>query len=301
MAYPTTFPSDHSAGDPNHVNLHNSYEEILNALQAFVPTAPILKAVGTAKGDLLVFQANGTVIRLAVGPNGKILVADSASTGGVKWDDALALSTADAASLAAVADSGSSDDAAPIDHVHSFFGASMCPPVIVPTGTYLMVSGTTSTSTANAYTAGKMFLSPIDVAPASQTFDRIASNITVVGTGSGQVIRMGIYANDATGKPTGAPILDAGTITSLSGTGDKAITISQSLSHGRYWLAWALQGTVSGSPTVVTTSCMNQMGVSSLANSTFRVWAQSGVTAALPTIGTLFLDTNPPHVGLRAA
>ena len=41
--------------------------------------------VVTTKGDLIVATADSTVIRLGVGSNGQVLVADSAQTAGVKW------------------------------------------------------------------------------------------------------------------------------------------------------------------------------------------------------------------------
>ncbi len=47
----------------------------------------IAKSVGTAKGDLLVFTASGTVTRLPVGVDGQVLVADSSVTEGVRWSN----------------------------------------------------------------------------------------------------------------------------------------------------------------------------------------------------------------------
>jgi hypothetical protein len=51
-------------------------------------TGAIQASTGTAKGDLLVFTASGTVARLAVGSNGDHLVADSSQAGGVRWSNA---------------------------------------------------------------------------------------------------------------------------------------------------------------------------------------------------------------------
>jgi hypothetical protein len=39
----------------------------------------------TAKGDIYVATASGTITRLGVGANGKVLVADSTTTEGIKW------------------------------------------------------------------------------------------------------------------------------------------------------------------------------------------------------------------------
>lgn len=52
--------------------------------------AAINKTLIDAKGDLIVGSAADTAARLAVGTDGQILTADSASAGGVKWNNASA-------------------------------------------------------------------------------------------------------------------------------------------------------------------------------------------------------------------
>ncbi len=47
--------------------------------------AAIPKATVTTKGDILVATASGTVIRLAAGSNGQVIVADSGQASGIKW------------------------------------------------------------------------------------------------------------------------------------------------------------------------------------------------------------------------
>ncbi len=51
--------------------------------------AKIPKSLVDAKGDILVATADNTVTRLAVGANGKALLADSAQTEGIKWGDVI--------------------------------------------------------------------------------------------------------------------------------------------------------------------------------------------------------------------
>lgn len=51
--------------------------------------AQIAKSIGTAKGDVIAFSASATPVRVAVGTDGQALVADAASTGGVKWAGAV--------------------------------------------------------------------------------------------------------------------------------------------------------------------------------------------------------------------
>lgn len=58
----------------------NNYAAIQAAVNA------VIAAVGvTAKGDLLVATASGTIVNVSVGADGKVIVADAASTPGVKW------------------------------------------------------------------------------------------------------------------------------------------------------------------------------------------------------------------------
>ncbi|MFH1390524.1 MAG: hypothetical protein ABIH56_07395 [Candidatus Margulisiibacteriota bacterium] len=52
--------------------------------------AQIPKSLGTTKGDLIVYNGNGTPDRLLVGTNGQVLKADSSEPTGVKWDSAAA-------------------------------------------------------------------------------------------------------------------------------------------------------------------------------------------------------------------
>lgn len=266
---------EHEVGETGHVDDHNLIDDAIaaliaavDALEALVPSAAVVKSTATTKGDLFAATASATIARLGAGANNTALIADSTQSAGLKYVPKAWFSSAQ--------------------------------PYIPATGEFITPQ-TTATGTAGSYVTGNMYLEPIDIAVA-KTFDRIGTNITATGTGSGQVIRLGIYNDDGTGsRPTGAAVLDAGTVDSTSGTGDKLITISQALNPGRYWLAWVIQGTVTTSPTVVTLSLVNQIGLTNLGNNSHRVWGQAGVSGALPTIGTLYRDMNPPIIGLRAA
>lgn len=52
------------------------------------PTGPDPAVIVDAKGDLLAGTANDVLARVAVGTNGQALIADSASSAGVKWGNA---------------------------------------------------------------------------------------------------------------------------------------------------------------------------------------------------------------------
>lgn len=157
-----------------------------------------------------------------------------------------------------------------------------------------------STGTVQLTTANGMYLVPVDI-DVPTSFDQIAVDVTTVGTGAGQVLRLGLYADDGTrSRPTGAALFDAGTLDATTGTGDRAITITQTLQPGRYWLAVAHQGTVTTGVTVVSAAYLVQLGgLTNLGNNSHRVWFQSGVSGALPSIGTLSRAGTAPLIGLR--
>jgi hypothetical protein len=137
----------------------------------------------------------------------------------------------------------------------------------------------------------------------TKTFDRIAiaTQSTYVGTGA---VRLGIYNNDSTtGKPS-TVLLDAGTVATTAASTIYQITISQSLTAGTYWLAFNMQTapatprylginmqTVSASGFVVSTTGST--------NSDAGLWAQSGVTGAFATAGTLTSQTSNATCTLR--
>ena len=73
----------------------------------------ILKSMLTTKGDLVVTTAAATPVRLGVGTNGQVLVADSAQAAGVRWGAAAATDAVSAALVDAKGDLivGSANDA----------------------------------------------------------------------------------------------------------------------------------------------------------------------------------------------
>lgn len=124
------------------------------------------------------------------------------------------------------------------------------------------------------------------------------NNIEVTVQSAGNNLRMGIYA-DSDGVPSSL-ILDAGTV-SLTGTGNKPISISQNLSAGWYWLACVTNGT----PTVRALSQSNALpvlGFTSATDTTTHVgWSVAFTYAALPnpfTGGGALMTTAAPRLML---
>lgn len=157
----------------------------------------------------------------------------------------------------------------------------------------LAFSVSTLTKTLNLMT-----LIPFYV-PSTTTFTRIAVRS---GTGvASSTARLGIYSSDSNDKPSSL-ILDAGTVSPTTNNTLYAITISQSLSAGLYWLACAGQGVA---PNLLTFGQFsNNPYVPQGRNLTTIVvgancWTQSSVSGALPATFTgTSLDTGGAIVHL---
>ena len=87
-------------------------------------------------------------------------------------------------------------------------------------------------------TADTLYASPLWI-PRAITADRLAIQVSTAGA-SGKAARLGIY-NDGTNLYPGTLLLDAGTV-AVDSTGVKAITISQALTKGLYWVVVVSNG-----------------------------------------------------------
>jgi hypothetical protein len=242
----------------------------LNDLTAALDTK-IGTTFSTVKGDLVTWDTSHVLTTKSVGAANTIMVADPNESTGLAYK-------------------------AP-----GSIGITNVVPPQPAVGEYV-VPANTSTGTAGSFPGNTMYLLPIDLA-VETNFDVIGTNINAVGTGSGQVIRMGIYNDDGTGTRPNSLFGDYGTMSSVAGTGDRTLALGSgiALPAGRKWLAWVLQGTVTTSPTMVTLSTVNQMGLTNLGNNSHRCFIQGGVSGALPAIGTLLRSGAPPIMGLRVS
>ena len=129
------------------------------------------------------------------------------------------------------------------------------------------------------------------------TLDRIAMEVTTGGAGSTH--RLGIYADDGTGRP-GVLIVDAGTV-STTATGVKEATISQVLAAGLHWLATVQQG---GTPPAVrTVDFSGAFETSNVAQTSPGLFIEAGVSGALPATATpvISLGVAVPRILVRVA
>lgn len=107
-------------------------------------------------------------------------------------------------------------------------------------------------------THDRLYYVPITI-PSSTTITRIGTYVST-GASAGSTIRLGLY-NDGGGKP-GTLITDAGTVAANS-TGEKEITISQTLAAGRYFMCAGINitgGTLATYRTALTDSGIGVLG-----------------------------------------
>jgi hypothetical protein len=185
-------------------------------------------------------------------------------------------------------------------------GLTAIRPIVPQSGEYLVAPNTGQTLNGFDPSNGTLYLTPLDIAVA-HTFVKIACCVTTAGS-SGAVFRMGLYADDGTGsRPTGAPLLDAGTKVATS-VGDQTITISYAASVGRIWAGLVTQGAPTTTPSYMSTGTMLEIPPAYLSTSglgasnySYRCWQMSSVTGSLPTLsGIAKTNASTPYIGLGA-
>lgn len=135
------------------------------------------------------------------------------------------------------------------------------------------------------------------------TLDRLICEVTATGTAT--LLRMAIYAADTDWQPTGAPIIDGGTV-SAAAPGALSITVNVTLQPGRYLTALNANGTATlrswrGDGTRGGWGIAPALG----AGSQNTIVTATLAFGAFPTPGTVFVtagvvagNTPPTHVML---
>lgn len=159
---------------------------------------------------------------------------------------------------------------------------------IFPSGSgYSMTGGVHTVRTSALMTLNQMLLTPFAL-PTDRTLTLMSFEVTIA-TGS-SLVRGGIYAADpATGRPTGSPIADFGTIATSGALGIRSFVLGVALTPGIYYMAMAAQTAAPGirfasgfSPYVQPATFPTGTGLGFN-----NAWAQAGVAGALPAIGAL--------------
>lgn len=152
---------------------------------------------------------------------------------------------------------------------------------------------------ASAFTNGVVNFIPIMLA-VGRTPDRIGIEVTVAGTASVSVHRLGIWADN--GGVPGTLLVDAGTVATDS-TGLKEVTISQALAaHTLYWLGVVQQGAPAATATLrVVTGFGPHMSDANpgFAPAGFRADAVTGALASNPTLAGTGNGNGLPRTFLR--
>jgi hypothetical protein len=163
-------------------------------------------------------------------------------------------------------------------------------------GNYYLANSPGTSTTSGSLTNNQLRISPFIVTK-SMTITRIGCEFTAAGEAN-SIFRMGIYADDGTGLPGGAAVLDAGSISTGTGNagtvatggtpGVYEITVSTALTAGLYWIGGAVQGAPSTQPTmrvVSTSSIIFPMPIAAIpsAGLGFVGYQMGSVSGALPT------------------
>jgi len=165
----------------------------------------------------------------------------------------------------------------------------------IPRGGYYYINGQAG---GNFYpTKDRMYLTPW-MPGGPLTITKIAAQVVVAGN-AGSVIRLGLYACDSTGQPTGSPLVDGGTIVADGGVGVKEVTVSTAVTSQMICMAFVWQVGTVGSGVTCGVSAEGAVLGHLIGESTAVIgaaafpascWYQNGVTGALPAIslsGTL--------------
>jgi hypothetical protein len=170
-------------------------------------------------------------------------------------------------------------------------------------GIYYSSTDYSGSVSGSSYGVNRSFFIPFLVSETT-TFDRIATVTSGAFSGSGTV-RLAIYNNGTNMLPSSL-VLDAGSVTCTAANTTYAITISQSLTKGWYWLAY-------NATSVATTHSFNSVGTTSFPyNHIFSkdasaapeplAWQlSSNVSSGYPATASSSATTGSPYIGLRKA
>ena len=293
----------------SNVQAYDADLQAISGLTSAADTAVYYTGAGTAAlmtvtsaARALLDDSNAAAMRttlgLAIGSNVQAYDADLQAISGLTSaaDTAVYYTGAGTAALMTVTSAARAllDDANAIAMLTTLGAAPKSQPPIVASRYYSGYAGQVA-SYLNVV-ANYLYYCPIAI-PNSITATRIGINVVTAAAGS---IRLGFYS-DLDGAPSGAPLLDAGTV-SVSTTGEKEITISLALSPGMYWMAF-----VSNVACQLTADALNagintfNFGTSTGAGNAITCATQAFTYATLPTVGSFtWWDTKfPPRIWIR--
>ena len=188
---------------------------------------------------------------------------------------------------------------APPTFTRRVIGTFAYPPLA--TGRYYRLPNA-AVGTSNVLTNGALRVSPKFI-PAATTLDRLGIGVQAAGDAT-SVFRIGVYADDGTGRP-GALVLDAGTV-GTDTVGEKVATVNLVLEAGWYFFGGAVQGVTTTQPTIRTVSQFWESVVvdhviAPVGGNVAMGFQQTGVTGVLPATFTPANTVLMPSVYGRVA
>lgn len=115
-----------------------------------------------------------------------------------------------------------------------------------------------TTAANSSFVVNALSAVPFDVGPASVAYSAIGLNVTTaLAGGTTPSVRLGIYRDAGGGSPVGGTLLvDAGALTALTAVALVSLSITQTLTPGRYWLA-SCYSYAAAPTTALGVSCMS--------------------------------------------
>lgn len=182
------------------------------------------------------------------------------------------------------------------------------------TGSYYLPHSSGSGQTSNTLVNNTLRLLPLVITKRVQIV-RVGADFSAAGEAN-SVYRIGIYADDGAGLPTGAALLDAGSISTGTGNagtvatggtpGVYEITVAITLAPGLYWFGGVVQGAPTTQPTMRTVNpavLTNSLPLAAIpsANVTVIGFSMTGASGALPTWSGTTTSGSGPRLFYRVA
>jgi hypothetical protein len=179
-------------------------------------------------------------------------------------------------------------------------GSGPAVPFVVPaSGEYIASIAASASYTTLAQTANRMYLNPFI---ASKTFSASALGVYVTTSASSSNARVCVYASDASGRPTGSPLVSTGNLACTSTGMKEDVAGAYTFTAGtQYWLGVHSSSTQT-LRAFTSASAWELLAVPTGTTGVVGYYMSATFSSGAPTIGTLTNNTgNSPFAFLKGS